>query len=110
MPFGNSETGLLRHVAPNGQSTCELSSRKVRPEYPRNTPLRLAMSYFKAPPTTLMCTKCGWKRTIIPSGSVLMILPCCLKCGNGSLTHHRASKVEEIKARLGSLLTRQHPF
>lgn len=61
---------------------------------------------YRAPPMTLVCTKCGWKMTIIPSGDAVQILPSCLKCGEGSLTHRAASKAEILMAKLGPLFGR----
>lgn len=61
---------------------------------------------FSAPPTTLVCNKCGWKQTIIPSSDVVHLLPRCPQCSDGLLIHRLATNAEALTAKLGSLLAK----
>lgn len=62
---------------------------------------------FKAPPMTDLCEKCSWKQTIIPTSDVVLRMPCCPKCGNGSLVHRIATKTETLAAKLSYLFKRR---
>lgn len=61
---------------------------------------------FKAPPTTFYCEKCGWKRTIIPTSDLLMLLPSCPKCGHALMAHRTATASEAMAATIKELFRR----